>query len=131
MSKFFVSRIRVTVDFSLLGRLIIWIAYWLSLGSNIGDGDIKMRQRGQISRFDLNSDDWVIYCEQLEQHFLAYDVAEDKQVSMLLSSLPADVYTALRAILSPDIPSSKTYAEIKNDIDGIFETETVSFHTKI
>ena len=42
-----------------------------------------MSQRGQISRFDLNSDDWVIYCEQLEQHFLAYDVAEDKQVPML------------------------------------------------
>ena len=95
-----------------------------------------MSQRGQISRFDPNSDNWVIYCEQLEQHFLAYDVAEDKQVPMLLSSLPADVYTALRAILSPDIPSSKTYAEIKTTLTEYLKpkrsvfTQRYEFHQR-
>ena len=95
-----------------------------------------MSQRGQISRFDPNSDDWVIYCEQLEQHFLAYDVAEDKHVPMLLSSLPADVYTALRAILSPDIPSSKTYAEIKTTLTEYLKpkrsvfTQRYEFHQR-
>ena len=85
-----------------------------------------MSHRGQISRFDPNSDDWVIYCEQLEQHFLAYDVAENKQVPMLLSSLPADVYTTLRAILSPDIPSSRTYAEIKTLTEYLKPKRSVS-----
>ena len=37
-----------------------------------------MTHKGQISRFDPNTDDWVIYCEQFEQHFVAYEVAEDK-----------------------------------------------------
>ena len=49
---------------------------------------------------------------------------------MLLSSLPATVYTALRAILSPDVPSSKTYAEIKATLTEYLKRKKKSVFTQ-
>ena len=45
-----------------------------------------MATHGHIGQFDRGVEDWMAYCERLQQYFLANDVANaDKQRAILLS----------------------------------------------
>ena len=50
----------------------------------------------------------------LEQHFLANDIQQDKQVPSLLSLIGGKNYSLLRNLIAPDKPSTKTYAELRD-----------------
>ena len=53
-----------------------------------------MAKHGSIGEFDRSQEDWVSYCEQLEQYFVANDVKNaDKQRAILLSVWCIDVPT--------------------------------------
>ena len=89
----------------------------------IGDKDKKyllvsaslegMAMHGSIGEFDRTQEDWVSYCERLEQYFVANDVKNaDKQRAILLSVCGASTYQLIRNLVAPNKPTEKTFAEI-------------------
>ena len=68
---------------------------------------------GSIGEFDRTQEDWVSYCERLEQYFVANDVKNaDKQRAILLSVCGASTYQLIRNLVAPNKPTEKTFAEI-------------------
>ncbi|CAB0042820.1 unnamed protein product [Trichogramma brassicae] len=66
---------------------------------------------GSMQQFTLN-DDWTVWHERLEQHFIANDVLDGKKVAVFITLLSAEAYTLLRDLCSPDVPSQKTIAQL-------------------
>ncbi|XP_077976179.1 uncharacterized protein LOC144432041 [Styela clava] len=60
--------------------------------------------------------DWPLYCEQLEQYFIANDIADEKKVPTLIANLPTKTYQILHNLLALDLPSSKTYDVMKKTL---------------
>ena len=77
-----------------------------------------MALHGNIGEFNLESNDsWNDYTERLGQYFLANDVdAEAKKKEILLTVIGAQTYSLLKTLLSPDLPSGKTYDELKSTL---------------
>ena len=72
-----------------------------------------MAMHGSIGEFDRTQEDWVSYCERLEQYFVANDVKNaDKQRAILLSVCGASTYQLIRNLVAPNKPTEKTFAEI-------------------
>ncbi|KAH0822303.1 hypothetical protein GEV33_000488 [Tenebrio molitor] len=78
------------------------------------NGEIKMAVIiGRVEEFNANADDWTIYQERLDQYFAANKITEGKiQVATLISLVGAPTYKLLRDLCYPDLPKSKTYAEL-------------------
>jgi len=56
-----------------------------------------MATHRHIGELDRRAEDWMVYCEHLEQYFLANDVAGgNKQRAILLSVCGADTYQLIR-----------------------------------
>lgn len=67
---------------------------------------------GTVGPFDPAVDDWVVYCEQLEQFFQANGVTTtEKQRAGLLSVCGRSTYLLIRNLVSPEKPTDKTYAQ--------------------
>ena len=72
-----------------------------------------MAKHGFTGEFDRSQEDWVSYCEQLEQYFVANDVKNaDKQRAILLSVFGVSTYRLIRNLVAPNKPTDKTFAEI-------------------
>ena len=68
---------------------------------------------GAVGPFDPAVDDWVVYCERLEQFFQANGVATaEKQRAVLLSVCGSPTYLLIRNLVSPDKPTDKTYVQL-------------------
>ena len=68
---------------------------------------------GTVGPFDPAVDDWVVYCERLEQFFQANGVATaEKQRAVLLSVCGSSTYLLIRNLVSPEKPTDKTYAQL-------------------
>ena len=68
---------------------------------------------GTVGPFDPAVDDWVVYCERLEQFFQANGVAAaEKQRAVLLSVCGSSTYLLIRNLVSPEKPTDKTYAQL-------------------
>ncbi|RUS88762.1 hypothetical protein EGW08_003479 [Elysia chlorotica] len=67
----------------------------------------------KIEAFDGNIETFENYSERLEQYFLANDIDERKRAPALLSGIGAKTYQLLRSLLTPDLPSTKSYDELK------------------
>lgn len=70
-------------------------------------------QIGTLPEFNERKEDFVCYMEQLEQFFLASSISESKRVPSFLSAIGSTTYQTLRNLASPDLPSSKSYDELK------------------
>ena len=72
-----------------------------------------MAKHGSTGEFDRSQEDWVSYCERLEQYFVANDVKNtDKQKAILLSVCGALTYQLIWKLVAPNKPTDKTFAEI-------------------
>ena len=73
-----------------------------------------MALHGSIHEFNLGStDSWKDYTERLGQYFLANDVdAEAKKKAILLTVIGTPTYSLLKSLLSPTLPSDKTYDQL-------------------
>lgn len=69
------------------------------------------------SKYDYENDDWTIYCEELEGHFVTHETPDEKRVNILLSQLPSKTYEVLQNLLAPHLPSSKSFEEIKRTLE--------------
>lgn len=68
---------------------------------------------GTVGPFDPAVDDWVVYCERLEQFFQANGVATaEKQRAVLLSVCGSSTFLLIRNLVSPERPTDKTYAQL-------------------
>ncbi|KAK3701988.1 hypothetical protein RRG08_017878 [Elysia crispata] len=67
----------------------------------------------KVDVYDSNVETFQNYAERLEQYFIANDVAEEKRAATLLSCIGAKTYQLLRSLTSPDLPSTKSYDELK------------------
>ena len=69
---------------------------------------------GTVGPFDPAVDDWVVYCERLEQFFQANGVATaEKQRAVLLSVCGSPTYLLIRnLVVSPEKPTDKTYVQL-------------------
>ena len=73
-----------------------------------------IQKPGQLDNIEqCNVETFQNYAERLEQYFIANDVAEEKRAATLLSCIGAKIYQLLRSLTSPDLPSTKSYDELK------------------
>ncbi|XP_046619689.1 uncharacterized protein K02A2.6-like [Neodiprion virginianus] len=63
--------------------------------------------------FDIRKNDWEMFCDRLEQYFIANKItnAEEKR-AILLSKVNAETYEEIAKICKPVKPKDKTYEEI-------------------
>ena len=70
---------------------------------------------GIVEEFDVANGDFDEYIERLEHYFIANEVTDDgKKASILITVVGKDTYSILKSILTPEKPSSKTYAQLKS-----------------
>ena len=62
---------------------------------------------GQIQEFDPSLESITIYIERIKLFFVSNDVAANKQVPIFLSIIGKRIYSLLRDLMSPDVPSKK------------------------
>ena len=64
--------------------------------------------------------------ERLEQFFIANDITDaPKKRAVLLSGIGPSTYSVLRNLMTPDVPSSKTYDELKGTLSAHFKPKTL------
>nr|CAH7734325.1 unnamed protein product [Callosobruchus chinensis] len=68
---------------------------------------------GNIEQFDPKTGDITSYMERLEQLFICNTVEPRLRVSLLLTLIGGEAYTTLKDILTPDLPASKSYEELR------------------
>lgn len=62
--------------------------------------------------FDGESEEWELYCEQLEQFFVSNKIDESMKKSELINHLGARTYKLLRDLCTPHQPKDKSYKEL-------------------
>ncbi|XP_069128677.1 uncharacterized protein [Argopecten irradians] len=77
---------------------------------------------GKIGEFVEGSENFTCYVERMEQYFAANDIT-DKKVAVFLAVMGPQTYSLLRNIMTPDLPSTKTYDEIVTALKGHFMPE--------
>ncbi|XP_065071854.1 uncharacterized protein LOC135696403 [Rhopilema esculentum] len=81
---------------------------------------------GQVGPYNEGKEDWACYVERLEQFFIANDITEaSKKRAVLLSGIGPSTYSVLRNLMTPDIPSSKSYGELKATLSADFKPKTL------
>ncbi|XP_011064377.1 PREDICTED: uncharacterized protein LOC105152048 isoform X2 [Acromyrmex echinatior] len=70
---------------------------------------------GNIEPFNPDQADITTYIERIEQLFICNDVNE-KKVPLFLTLLGGEAYNVLKDLLSPQLPSQKTYAALKETL---------------
>lgn len=95
-----------------------------------------MAKVGRIEQYEEGKEEISNYLERLEQYFAANDVANDKKVPVLLSVIGPITYAVLKNIVSPDPPSGKTFAQLKDALKGHYNpkplviSERYKFHCR-
>lgn len=72
----------------------------------------------KIDAFDSATETFQNYSERLEQYFIANDVAEGKRAATLLACIGPKTYQLLRSLTAPDMPSTKTYAQLQTILNA-------------
>lgn len=87
-------------------------------------------QASTMPEFNIK-DNWKLWSERLELHFLEIGIKEEnKKVSTLLKTIGSDAYEMLHSICSPALPSNKTYKELGEIMDKHFTPPVVVFHER-
>lgn len=68
-------------------------------------------------------DDFEVYEERINQHFLLHDVPADRKVPFLLTHLGMDTYAILKKLLQPVNPSAKSYNDLVTALKRHFKPE--------
>ena len=78
-------------------------------------------QFGKLQEFQPANESIKRYLERVKLYFKANDVADDKQVPILLSSIGSANYALLCDLLAPASPGEKSFAIIETALCGHFE----------
>ncbi|XP_048123490.1 uncharacterized protein LOC125310268 [Alosa alosa] len=80
---------------------------------------------GHIDAYDELSEQWSTYVERFEHFIEANAVPATKKEAVFLSVIGATTYGLLRSLLAPDKPSSKTYKDLVDTLDGHFSPKPI------
>ena len=80
---------------------------------------------GQTEPFNPDNEGIQAYLERIELYFVANRVDEDRRVPAFLSVIGSKTYALLRDLLSPAKPSAKTFAELKQALEGHYKPKKV------
>eukprot|EP00731_Ephydatia_muelleri_P004930 Em0002g1106a len=90
-----------------------------------------------LEPFDPQTEDFEAYAERLEQYLLVNDVSDKKkQVAFFLTVVGSSTYQALRDLLAPDTPASRTLEELLEVLKGHYKparlviAERFNFHRR-
>ena len=78
-------------------------------------------QVGQMQEFDPETESITSYIERLEMFFTANDIADAKQVSVLLTVIGKTTFSLLRNLLAPELPKDKDYKDLVKALEGHYE----------
>lgn len=67
---------------------------------------------GKVPCFTGKTNDWLVFCEQLDQYCDLNDINVNKKVGVLISCLGIKVYKILRDLCHPVLPKDKKYVEL-------------------
>ena len=76
---------------------------------------------GNLQEFTPDSESIAAFLERTTVYFTANSIAEDKQVSVLLSVVGAQTYALLRRLTAPALPSTKSLEELTTLLQAHFE----------
>ena len=72
-----------------------------------------MTTHGNIEEFNRAKEDWVSYCERMQQYFMANDIAtDDKKKAILLSTCGAETYQLIWSLVALQKPTEKYLSDI-------------------
>ncbi|XP_059061514.1 uncharacterized protein LOC131854416 [Achroia grisella] len=67
---------------------------------------------GKISEFKIETDNWRLYVERLEQYFIVNNISREMQVPTLVTVMGARSYELIVNLCTPDKPTSKSFDEL-------------------
>lgn len=68
---------------------------------------------GNIEPFNPQQSDITAYMERIEQLFICNGIEDTKKVALFLTLIGGEAYDVLKDLLSPALPSEKTYSALK------------------
>lgn len=72
----------------------------------------KIVQASTMPEFNVN-ENWTLWHERLEMHFTEIGcTTEARKITTLLKTVGSEAYSIVHSLCSPDLPSSKKYAEL-------------------
>ena len=106
---------------------------------------------GSVGEFDPSSEIFTVYCERLEQFFVANNIgqcsedasaeilsaADKRKVAVMISIIGKDTYGVLRDLCSPENPKDKTFEELCEILQQHFKpkrlevAESYRFHRSL
>lgn len=76
---------------------------------------------GKVEQFDPSVEEFELYVERLELFFESNNVVDvEKKKAMFLQQMGAKVYKVIRSLVSPVLPSTKSYEELKTILTSHF-----------
>lgn len=74
-----------------------------------------MASLGRIEEFDIHHpEEWTAYAERLDAFLSANDInKEEKKKAILLSVCGKETYKLLRSLVSPGLPTDKSYESLR------------------
>ena len=78
-------------------------------------------QVGQMQEFDAETESISSYIERLEMFFTANDIANAKQVTVLLTVIEKTMFSLLQNLLAPELPKDKAYADLVKALKAHYE----------
>ena len=92
---------------------------------------------GCLEPFDSSNEEWGAYMEHMDEFLIANGVDDDrKKVAVLLSTVGPSTYRLLKDLLAPTLPSTQSFDEIREVLQGHFQpkplviAERFKFHQR-
>ena len=110
----------------LLSNYSVWLShaqryYIWRRGFSETSQALMATQYGRLREFHPETDTIKAYLERVDLYFAANEVAEDKRVPILLSSIGPSTYSLLSDLTAPASPGSKTLQQIGDLLRGYYE----------
>ena len=75
---------------------------------------------GNITDFKPEEEDFQVYVERVKLFFSVNDIAESKKAQVFLTLIGAKNYATLRDLVHPSEPTSKTFQQLVDVLQGHF-----------
>ncbi len=110
----------------LLSNYPVWLShaqryYIWRRGFSETSQALMATQYGRLREFHPETDTIKAYLERVDLYFAANEVAEDKRVPILLSSIGPSTYALLSDLTAPASPGGKTLLQIGDLLRGHYE----------
>ena len=86
---------------------------------------------GRIDAFCPQQENITTYLERVDAYFTANKVPEAEQAAVLLSCIDRKTYGILKSLVAPEIPKSKTFVELKEQLESHFAPSSQTDSTSI